>query len=327
MRRFEAKRRRLAAITLLTVATAVTTGATSQAAPPGEDGARPRISASQSKVDFGQRVLLRGAVPGVGAGPASTTAGAAGNATAGSTSGEALTARARIEFRPAGTSAWRAARNAKLDGRGHYKVRVPVRRSGTFRVLGESAQASRGKRVRVRPKVGVRLRSRNLRVGQGVLLRGSVRPGGERRSVRIRAGTQTLRTTTKRSGRFSVSWRARKAGRFPVRVAVGSNRAAAASRARARRLTVFRPAQASWYGPGLYGNRLACGGTLTPSTLGVAHRSLPCGAKLTLRLGKRSVRVRVIDRGPFIAGREFDLTSATKQRLRFGSTGTVLSSR
>jgi rare lipoprotein A len=39
------------------------------------------------------------------------------------------------------------------------------------------------------------------------------------------------------------------------------------------------------------------------------------------------VSARVIDRGPYASGREFDLTGATKARLGFGSTGTVLSSR
>jgi len=112
-----------------------------------------------------------------------------------------------------------------------------------------------------------------------------------------------------------------------VRVAAGANAVSAGNGDRVGQVTVFRPAVASWFGPGLYGNGLACGGTLTPSTLGVAHRTFACGSKLTLRYGNRSVRVRVVDRGPFIAGREFDLTAATKQRLRFGSTGTVLSSR
>ena len=90
------------------------------------------------------------------------------------------------------------------------------------------------------------------------------------------------------------------------------------------RLNVYRPALASWYGPGLYGNQLGCGGRLTPGTVGVAHKSLPCGTKLTLRKGKNIVRTRVIDRGPYVGAREFDLTQATKQRLGFGSTGTVL---
>ena len=84
---------------------------------------------------------------------------------------------------------------------------------------------------------------------------------------------------------------------------------------------------ASWYGPGLYGNKLGCGGTLTPGTVGVAHKSLPCGATLTLRHRGNVVRTRVIDRGPYVGGREFDLTAATKQRLEFGSTGYVLTTR
>jgi rare lipoprotein A (peptidoglycan hydrolase) len=46
-----------------------------------------------------------------------------------------------------------------------------------------------------------------------------------------------------------------------------------------------------------------------------------------LRYGHRSVAVRVIDRGPYVGAREFDLTAATRQRLGFGSTGTVLTSR
>jgi rare lipoprotein A len=92
-------------------------------------------------------------------------------------------------------------------------------------------------------------------------------------------------------------------------------------------VTIYRKAEASWYGPGLYGNGVACGGTLTPSTLGVAHKSLPCGTKLTLRYHGKSLKVEVIDRGPYVGNREFDLTSATKQRLGFPSTGTVLASK
>ena len=42
-----------------------------------------------------------------------------------------------------------------------------------------------------------------------------------------------------------------------------------------------------------------------------------------LRKGRRVVRARVIDRGPYVGGREFDLTAATKSKLGFGSVGTV----
>jgi rare lipoprotein A (peptidoglycan hydrolase) len=93
------------------------------------------------------------------------------------------------------------------------------------------------------------------------------------------------------------------------------------------RLNVYRHAQASWYGPGLFGNKLGCGGRLTPGRLGVANKSLPCGTKVTLHYKGRTVRVPVVDRGPYVGAREFDLTAATKARLGFGSTGTVLTTR
>jgi len=92
-------------------------------------------------------------------------------------------------------------------------------------------------------------------------------------------------------------------------------------------VNVYRLAAASWYGPGLYGNRLGCGGTLTAGRIGVAHKTLPCGSRLTLRHRGRSLRVRVIDRGPYAGGREYDLTEATARKLRFRGHGPILTTR
>ena len=75
------------------------------------------------------------------------------------------------------------------------------------------------------------------------------------------------------------------------------------------------PVVASWFGPGLYGNRTACGLILTTELLGVAHRTLPCGSPVTLEYRGATVTVPVIDRGPFVHSREFDLTYATRLRL------------
>jgi rare lipoprotein A len=61
--------------------------------------------------------------------------------------------------------------------------------------------------------------------------------------------------------------------------------------------------------------------------MGVANKTLPCGTEVTLRYDGRTVRVAVIDRGPYVAGREFDLTEATKQALGFGGVGEVWSTR
>jgi rare lipoprotein A (peptidoglycan hydrolase) len=66
-----------------------------------------------------------------------------------------------------------------------------------------------------------------------------------------------------------------------------------------------------------YGGPLACGGRLARNQLGVAHKSAPCGALITFRYKGRTVRVPVIDRGPYIAGREWDLTGATAELLGF----------
>lgn len=77
----------------------------------------------------------------------------------------------------------------------------------------------------------------------------------------------------------------------------------------------YQPVKATWYGPGLYGNRLACGGRLRTRTLGVAHKSLPCGTKVALRYRGHTVVVPVIDRGPYARGVSYDLTEATAHKL------------
>ncbi|MGI8845412.1 MAG: septal ring lytic transglycosylase RlpA family protein, partial [Thermoleophilaceae bacterium] len=105
------------------------------------------------------------------------------------------------------------------------------------------------------------------------------------------------------------------------------DRVAAAATSKSWRLYAYRSSFASWYGPGLYGNKLGCGGTLSRGTLGVANKSLPCGTKVKFRYRGRSVTVRVVDRGPYVGGRVWDLTAATKAKLGFPSTGSVWSNK
>ncbi len=78
---------------------------------------------------------------------------------------------------------------------------------------------------------------------------------------------------------------------------------------------------ASWYGPGLWGNRTACGQVLRPKTMGVAHKTLPCGSKVLIGYHGRYVMTRVIDRGPYIRGRAWDLTLAVSDALKFTPVG------
>jgi rare lipoprotein A len=83
------------------------------------------------------------------------------------------------------------------------------------------------------------------------------------------------------------------------------------------RPTPFARGLASSYGPGLFGNRTACGQTLTPSTRGVAHRSLPCGTRLQICYvaAHRCTYARVTDRGPYSGARVLDLTAQTTREL------------
>jgi len=85
----------------------------------------------------------------------------------------------------------------------------------------------------------------------------------------------------------------------------------------------YRAVTATWYGPGLYGNRLACGGKLTHRTLGVAHKKLPCGTKVALKYRGHTIVVPVIDRGPYSRGVSYDLTEATARKLGMTQTSSL----
>lgn len=196
-----------------------------------------------------------------------------------------------------------------------------------------TAQAANGPlTIRAASSLDVDKVRRNVVAGKTVSVHGSLKPlTGERPvALQVRSGNGWAtvdkdQTTT--TGRYSLKWRAKKVGSRKIRLSFeGSEAQTAASRGLGY-ANVYRHAVASWYGPGLYGNKLGCGGHLTPGTIGVAHKQLPCGTKLTLHYKGNTVRASVIDRGPFVAGREFDLTAATRAKLHFGSTGKILVSR
>jgi rare lipoprotein A (peptidoglycan hydrolase) len=85
----------------------------------------------------------------------------------------------------------------------------------------------------------------------------------------------------------------------------------------------FRYGGASWYGPGLWGNRTACGQTLRPQTMGVAHKTLACGTTVKFVYHGRAVITQVIDRGPYAHGRVWDFTKAVSDALGFEGVGRV----
>lgn len=72
-----------------------------------------------------------------------------------------------------------------------------------------------------------------------------------------------------------------------------------------------------------YGLPIACGGVLHVPELGVANKTLPCGTQILFQYNGRAVKVPVLDRGPYIAGREWDLTGATAEALHFPGLGPI----
>lgn len=196
-------------------------------------------------------------------------------------------------------------------------------------VASESSLASPPIGKSVSPTLNVGRAVLNVLDGHPATVIGTVRPGMSERVVTL----QTLRShgwitlahaRTGVQGRFQLRYVPRWTGSERVRLRLSGDAHDLGGQRRLGRLNVYRVAAVSWYSGG---GGLACGGSLTNATMGVANKTLPCGALVTLRYRGRTVRVPVVDRGPYVAGREFDLTLATKEALGFGDTGEVWSTR
>lgn len=298
----------LTTLTLMTGPAGPAHAATAHAAP----AATVTAAVADRSLNYGQRVVVRGRVAAARPGIA-----------------VALEHRGR-------RGAWSVVARGVTGARGAYRLLAPLTRSGLIRVTVPTAgsasaggaapqTASRERGIRVTAAVAVTARERVVRAGRLMRLSGRVRPGTSGRIVVLerRAGRgwrRLARTRTRAGGRWTVRLRPRSSFSSRVRVRTAGTPAVAGGRARAGRLSVLRPALASWYGEG---QRLACGGSLTPGMMGVAHKSLPCGTMVTIRFRGRQVRVPVVDRGPYAGGREFDLGPGVRSALGFDGVGTV----
>jgi rare lipoprotein A len=126
------------------------------------------------------------------------------------------------------------------------------------------------------------------------------------------------RSKTDAGGDFAVPWRPPHIGRFLLRASAAGIPATTDPVAA---IEVYRSVIATYFGPGSYGTRTACGQILTPQLVGVAHKTLPCGTMVDIVYGSQTISVPVVDRGPFANGASFDLTMAAAQAL--GVTDTV----
>ena len=78
---------------------------------------------------------------------------------------------------------------------------------------------------------------------------------------------------------------------------------------------------ATWFGPGFYGHKTACGQTMSPALVGVASRTLPCGTLVRVGYRGQQLTVPVLDRGPYgHIGAVWDLTAGAARSLDITET-------
>jgi rare lipoprotein A len=129
---------------------------------------------------------------------------------------------------------------------------------------------------------------------------------------------------TNEIGAFRIALRPRHIGRFMFRATTARGATAATTGATPMTpIEVYRPVVATIFGPGDFGGRTACGQILTPQLLGVAHLTLPCGTPVDITYGDHTITVPVVDRGPYVGGVSYDLTTATASALGIDDTAHI----
>ncbi len=194
---------------------------------------------------------------------------------------------------------------------------------GTTGQPGSTAAAGVGTKTVSGNGITFSTRSAALMRG-GLWFTGSVASSAAGQSLMIerQAGTSWVTIATAKTGSggsFATLWRVNQGGTLSIRVASSSGSAASP----AITVAVYRASLATEYGPGFYGRRTACGTVLRRRTVGVANRSLPCGAPVSIFYRGRTIVVPVIDRGPYANHANWDLTMATGRALGIYGTTTI----
>jgi rare lipoprotein A len=228
---------------------------------------------------------------------------------------------------------------------GRFAFTAHLRRSALVRVLAarathsENATTGSGSAsidagapaaaqpITVTARVVARHAKRAVLDGGRVTVRGRVLPAAGSRAVKLQGHSGKHWTTlahghTGRSGRYALRYHATLGTNRMLRVLFAGDAANARATASAGTVTVYQPAIASWY----YDAGMATGCGFN-ARYGVANKSLPCGTKVQFRYGGRTVMATVDDRGPYVAGRTWDLGQSTRAALGFNAgVGTVWAS-
>lgn len=277
------------------------------------------VQVSAHRVRFGGAVTITGTAPAADAGK-----------------------RVLVQTAADGQPSWRPLGAATIGTAGTFRARVIPRRSGLLRAVEQTPSVTPARAGAVSPppsagsspapRITVGARFTPARHPSAVMssapvqLHGKLLPAFPGRRVRLQRhdarGWHTVSTgRTGARGAYRLRVDPADAEGRGLRVVFGGDRRNARAIRSVGAMTVLHPALASWYDDA--GNT-ACG---FHAGLGVANRTLPCGTKVMLRYGGRTVTAVVDDRGPYAGGREWDLNQNTASALGFGGVGTVWSSQ
>jgi rare lipoprotein A len=204
-----------------------------------------------------------------------------------------------------------------------------VRGSQSAEVLAQSATALRRTTavshvtaVQVQARIEVATRERAVLAGADADVSGGLFPARAGRVVALQVqaghGWRTLgRARTGGAVRTAVRTAPPVGSQQGLRVVFAGDHLNARATGGAGTLTLYNPVVVSWYDDA---GSTACG---FHAADGIASRTLPCGTKIHLRNGDRSVTATVDDRGPYVDSREFDLNQNTAAALGFDGVGTV----
>jgi hypothetical protein len=160
-------------------------------------------------------------------------------------------------------------------------------------------------------------------VGKRKIFTGTVNPGElvtlEYWDAGQAAWAEIAQATAGEDGKFKARWKVNHSGTARIRARVESEEASAASAAPELDVKLYKPGGATWYT--LYGHKTACGKRLTRTTIGVAHKTLPCGTEVEFYYKGRTITAPVIDRGPYSKGNSWDLTKAAADQIGLTATG------
>ncbi len=246
----------------------------------------------------------------------------------------------QLQFAPADGGGWRTIGTSRVRRDGSFVLAATLRRSGQLRVSGGSSSAPRNgsagtsttaiaasgsQSISVAARFQVGRGARNVLGGSPAHVHGKLLPQIASRKVTllgyVHGGWRQLATTrTGRHGGFDFKAPAGGPPRERLMVRFSGDRTNTRAWSYAGRVTAFTSSVASQYDDG---GATACG---FHAQYGVANRDLPCGTKVTIFYGGRSVTATVDDRGPFVGGRDWDLNQNTSGALGFSGVDTIWTS-